>query len=172
MGLTCSGIRYFHILMTECNNLVLLCVLEYPWIRRPSVRPSVSRYVRAHEKTLVEYTWNSDHRLPHTHSPSKFLRFIVNENHNGINLICIFKENYKRWKYDLIRKSKGYCWVLVVLLDTFLTCKLSKKNINVGKSVRPSVRSHFQTSSPLKPLGQSKPNCMWSLLGKGERKFK
>ena len=44
-------------------------------------------------------------------------------------------------------------------------------------SVRPSVlpsssvRSHFQTSSPLKPLGQSKPNFMWSLLGKGERKF-
>ena len=34
-----------------------------------------------------------------------------------------------------------------------------------------SVRSHFQTFSPLKPLGQSKPNFMWSLLGKGERKF-
>ena len=51
---------------------------------------------RAHEKTLVEYTWNSVHRLPHIHPPSKFLRFIVNENHNGINLICIFKGNYKR----------------------------------------------------------------------------
>ena len=35
----------------------------------------------------------------------------------------------------------------------------------------PSLRSHFQTSSPLKPLGQSKPNFKWSLLGKGERKF-
>ena len=33
---------------------------------------------------------------PHTNPPSKFLRFIVNENHNGINLICIFKGNYKR----------------------------------------------------------------------------
>ena len=33
------------------------------------------------------------------------------------------------------------------------------------------VRSHFQTSSPLKPLDRSKPNCMWSLLEKGERKF-
>ena len=31
-------------------------------------------------------------------------------------------------------------------------------------------RSQFQTSSP-KPLAQSKPNFMWSLLGKGERKF-
>ena len=31
--------------------------------------------------------------------------------------------------------------------------------------------SVFQRSSPLKPLGQSKPNFIWSLLGKGERKF-
>ena len=30
---------------------------------------------------------------------------------------------------------------------------------------------HFETSSPLKPLGQLKPNFMWSLLGMGERKF-
>ena len=38
--------------------------------------------------------------------------------------------------------------------------------------VRPSsVRPHFQTSSTLKRLGQSKPNFMWSLIGKGERKF-
>ena len=28
----------------------------------------------------------------------------------------------------------------------------------------------FQTSSPLKPFGQSKPNFMWSLLGKGGSK--
>ena len=38
--------------------------------------------------------------------------------------------------------------------------------------VRPSVVVHnAQRSSSLKPLGQSKPNFMWSLLGKGERKF-
>ena len=30
---------------------------------------------------------------------------------------------------------------------------------------------HFQTSSPLKPLGQPKPNFILSLLGKGEWKF-
>ena len=29
----------------------------------------------------------------------------------------------------------------------------------------------FQRSSPLKPLGQTKPNFMWSILRKGERKF-
>ena len=34
--------------------------------------------------------------------------------------------------------------------------------------VHPSVRRpQFQRSSPLKPLGQSKPNFMWSILGKG-----
>ena len=32
-------------------------------------------------------------------------------------------------------------------------------------------RQQFQKSSPLKPLGQSKPNFMWSLLGKGEQEF-
>ena len=38
---------------------------------------------------------------------------------------------------------------------------------------RPSVvrRPQFQRSSPLKPLSQSKPNFMWSILRKGERKF-
>ena len=33
------------------------------------------------------------------------------------------------------------------------------------------VCQHFQTSSPLKPLGRLKPNFMWSLLGMGEQKF-
>ena len=36
---------------------------------------------------------------------------------------------------------------------------------------RPSASSLSSLSSPLKPLGQSKPNFMCSLLGKGERKF-
>ena len=34
-----------------------------------------------------------------------------------------------------------------------------------------SVCQHFQTSSPLKPLGRLKPNFICSLLGTGERKF-
>ena len=33
------------------------------------------------------------------------------------------------------------------------------------------VLHNVQTSSPLKPLGQSNPNFIWSLLGKGERKL-
>ena len=36
-----------------------------------------------------------------------------------------------------------------------------------GVRTSSSVRPQFQTSSPLKPLGQSKPNFMWSLFGKG-----
>ena len=39
-------------------------------------------------------------------------------------------------------------------------------------SVRPSsVRQHFQTSSPLKPLGQLNSNFIWRLLRMGEWKF-
>ena len=34
--------------------------------------------------------------------------------------------------------------------------------------VRPSVVHHFQRSSSLKQLGQSKPNFTWSIYGKGE----
>ena len=36
---------------------------------------------------------------------------------------------------------------------------------------RPSVRQQFQTSSPLKPLGQLNSNFKWRLLRIGERKF-
>ena len=36
---------------------------------------------------------------------------------------------------------------------------------------RPSVRQHFQTSSPLKPLGQLNSNFIWRLLRMGEQKF-
>ena len=36
---------------------------------------------------------------------------------------------------------------------------------------RPSVRPQFQTSSPLKPLGQLKSNYIWRLLRTRERKF-
>ena len=44
--------------------------------------------------------------------------------------------------------------------------------VRPSSSVRPSIRRpKFQRSSPLKPLGQSKPNFMWSILSKEERKF-
>ena len=42
---------------------------------------------------------------------------------------------------------------------------------SVCPSVRPSVRQHFQTSSPLKPQGQLNSNFIWRLLRMGERKF-
>ena len=44
---------------------------------------------------------------------------------------------------------------------------------SIGMVRRPSyvVHQHFKTSSPLKPLGQLKPNFIWSLYGMGERKF-
>ena len=47
----------------------------------------------------------------------------------------------------------------------------SQSELIVYPSSRCRPLSVFQRSSPLKPLGQSKPNFIWSLLGKGERKF-
>ena len=48
----------------------------------------------------------------------------------------------------------------------------SLRRPSVRPSVRPSsVRQHFQTSSPLKPLGQSNSNFIWRLLRTRERKF-
>ena len=43
----------------------------------------------------------------------------------------------------------------------------------VYQCLRPpsSVRQHFQTSSPLKPLGQLNSNFIWRLLRVGEQKF-
>ena len=38
-------------------------------------------------------------------------------------------------------------------------------------SRRLSAVHHFQRSSSLKPLGQSEPNFMWSILWKGDPKF-
>ena len=40
----------------------------------------------------------------------------------------------------------------------------------IQRPCRPSVHNGY-TSTPLKSLGQSKPNCLWSLLGKGSQKF-
>ena len=44
---------------------------------------------------------------------------------------------------------------------------IGELNVYPCSGVRPSVIDTFQTSSPLKPLGQPKPNFMWSPLGRG-----
>ena len=51
-----------------------------------------------------------------------------------------------------------------------LSSKAHSIPIEPASVCRPSVH-HFQRSSSLKPLGHSKPNFMWSFLGKGEPKF-
>ena len=60
--------------------------------------------------------------------------------------------------FDLVQNSH----------DKYLLAHLSRRLI--GELVvypLPGVRSHFQRSSPPKPLGQSKTNFMWSFLGRG-----
>ena len=45
------------------------------------------------------------------------------------------------------------------------------KPVTLASVVRPSVHQPFQTSFPLKPLGQLNSNFIWRLLRMGERKF-
>ena len=70
-------------------------------------------------------------------------------------------------------KGTGFTGNFSLTLSIFLahlSRRLTGELIGYPWIRRPSVvRSHFQTSSPLKPLCQSKPNFMWTLLGKGER---
>ena len=66
------------------------------------------------------------------------------------------------------------------LLNTIFLAHLSRRlmgelivyqSLRRPSSVRPSVRPQFQTSSPLKPLGQLNSNYIWRLLRMRERKF-
>ena len=50
--------------------------------------------------------------------------------------------------------------------------KAHKVSLQDGHALASISRPQFQRSSPLKSLGQSKPNFMWSILGKGEQKYK
>ena len=54
-----------------------------------------------------------------------------------------------------------------------LSWRLRGELLVYGWLRRPSsvVRQHFQTSSPLKPLGQLNSNFIWRLLRMGEQKF-
>ena len=64
--------------------------------------------------------------------------------------------------------SKLFVALILAHLSRRLTSELIVYPCSVVVVV---VVQTFQTSSPLKPLGQSKPNFMWSILRKGERKF-
>ena len=51
--------------------------------------------------------------------------------------------------------------------------KAHKVSLKDGHALEATVRHRpqFQRASPLKPHSQTKPNFMWSILRKGERKF-
>ena len=89
-----------------------------------------------------------------------------------------FCQNFKKSCFILFIDVWPLCcrWYIVIIpFLAHLSRRLSGELIGYPWIRRPSsssvVRSHFQTTSPQKPLGQSKPNFMWSFLGKGERKF-
>ena len=66
-------------------------------------------------------------------------------------------------------------WYSVLFTVESLLAHLSRRlmgELIVYQSLwRPSVRPQFQTSSPLKPLGQLTSNYIWRLLRTRERKF-
>ena len=83
------------------------------------------------------------------------------------------------WKICVLGRNRNTLYLSIYLFLAHRSRRLTGELIGYPwircPSVRLSslsvVRPHFQTSSPPKPLGQSNPNFMWSLLDKGERKF-
>ena len=93
------------------------------------------------------------------------IQYIVITCHALLKMFMKFRDLCEIQPLSMLTMSK-----LLAHLSRRLTGEL---NIVYSCSgVRLSVgHSQFQRSSPLKPLGQSKPNFMWSILRKGERKF-
>ena len=105
------------------------------------------------------------------------------------------RSSYKWWPwvdldlfYDKVKLCHLYVWMGKTVTKSFNGGKLAAKDyidwiILLIKTLTPwglsapargyiHVYNHyFQTSSFLKPLGQSMPNFMWCLLGQWERKF-
>ena len=70
--------------------------------------------------------------------------------------------------------SVGFFWCFLVFFLAHLSSAQDELlwSLFVRRpSVRASVRQHFQTTSPLKPLSQFCSNFIWSLLRVGERKI-
>ena len=86
-----------------------------------------------------------------------FLQILDDTKEKNASNICFFDKNENDKENPIIISSPE-------LLG-------SQSKLIVYPSSRCRPLSVFQRSSPLKPLGQSKPNFIWSLLGKGERKF-
>ena len=68
-------------------------------------------------------------------------------------------------------KQRSQSLTMASLFLAHLSRRLMGELIVYQSLRRPSVRPQFQTSSPLKPLGQLTSNYIWRLLRTRERKF-
>ena len=91
---------------------------------------------------------------------------------NSPLIYCIFQSHSALSKYRKAAMEFVFRLSFLAHLSRRLRGELLVyQRLRRPSSVRPSVRQHFQTSSPLKPLGQLNSNFIWRLLRVGERKF-
>ena len=83
---------------------------------------------------------------------------------------CIHNEDNQVFYCKQNQGAEIYFCIFLFFFLAHLSRRLTGELIGYPWIRPSSVRSHFQTSSPFKPLGQSKPNIMWSFLGKGGKK--
>ena len=88
---------------------------------------------------------------------AKVFKFYI---HNEDNQVCYCKQNQSAEIFFLF--CLLFCFTFLAHLSQWLIGEL------IGYPWSGIRRPQFQTSSPLKPLGKSKPNFIWSLLGKGK----
>ena len=129
------------------------------------------------QKNCLKQTWNSfilqscrlrNSNFWHTTAELSCMRLVS----------ILWAETIKPSKWSVIDLSS--IWpssskMLTYSYTALLLAHLSRRlmwGISIARLRRPSVgRPHFQTTSPLKPLGRLGSNFICSILGQGEQKF-
>ena len=136
------------IVLCQCSMDLCKCRLFQISLRRLKFWPKCIKNAHRGNNKLIIFSWE----FP----PTPLTR-------GGIPPLVLSPTRAFGTRSDFSRTTFNY-------VATGLRIPIQPASVPCPSVVRPSVH-HFQRSSSLKPLGQSKPNFMWSLLGKGERKF-
>ena len=160
--------HFFRNLNLAIFSGILTMKLNGQWV--PCVRNSSYSFMPFHLKLYIAHL---------NDLPVKFF-VCVNEGQDKLPTMYWLPKLHKRpYKARSIANSSSFTTTELTKLLAHLSRRLTGElivypcsGVRPSSVRRPSVRrSQFQKSSPLKPLGQSRPNFMWSILRKGERKF-